>query len=215
MKRNQAFTLLEMIVAIAVFSVIAVISYASLNRFLDHRDALQDKMDSMKELQLTFSLLQQDMHFISARVVRDAYGDPEPLLMVNNGDVDGELLRFTAARPNVYLPETSTLKRVAYRLQDGDFLRINWQVLDRDQDSKETRHLLLSDVENVTVNMLQATESDVDRSNNGDVNKEDKMLAEWDATESLPDGVEWTIQLANGKSYRRVFEVIGRVEESR
>ena len=201
MKHSRAFTLLEMIVAIGVFAVIAVISYASLNRFLDHRDILQAEMVEMKELQLAFSLLEQDMHFITARSVRDAYGDLEPALMINNEDVSGELLRFTSARGNIFLSDGSALQRTAYRWQDGNFIRITWSVLDRDQDSSESKHLLLSDIDNVSVNVLQST--------NGSV----QQLDAWEDADKLPAGVEWTIQLADGKQYRRVFEISGRSEE--
>jgi general secretion pathway protein J len=157
MKHSRAFTLLEMIVAIGIFAVISVVSYASLNRFLDHRDLLQAEVEKMKTLQLAFSLLQQDMHFITGRMVRDEYGDPEPLLIINNNNVAGELLRFTTARRNVLLPETSTLQRTSYRWENGDFIRLNWRVLDRDQDSSESKYLLLSDVQGVSVTVLQNT----------------------------------------------------------
>ena len=158
MKHSRAFTLLEMVVAIGIFAVIAVISYASLNRFLDNGSVLQDEMDKMKELQLAFSVLQQDMHFITSRIVRDGYGDPEPMLMINNDNVAGELLRFTMARRNISLLETSALQRTSYRWEGGDFIRINWSVLDRDQDSSESKYLLLTGVENVSVNVLQSVD---------------------------------------------------------
>lgn len=198
MKHSRAFTLLEMIVAIGVFAVIAVTSYASLNRFLDHRDILQAEMDKMKELQLAFSLLQQDMHFITARSVRDAYGDLEPALMINNENVSGELLRFTTARGNIFLPDGSSLQRTAYRWQDGNFIRITWSVLDRDQDSIESKHLLLSDIDSVTVNVLQSVDGSV------------QQLDAWEDDDKLPGGVAWTIKLADGKQYSRVFEVAGK-----
>ena len=196
MKHSRAFTLLEMIVAIGIFAVIAVVSYASLNRFLDHRDVLQTEIETMKELQLAFSLLEQDMHFISERIVRGAYGDPEPLLMINNINVAGELLRFTTARPAVSLPQTSALQRTAYRWENGDFIRVNWQVLDRDQDARESKHLLLSDVQGVTVTVLQSIGGAM------------QSIDTWDTEDKLPDGVEWSIQMADGKQYRRVFEVM-------
>ncbi len=138
MKYSRAFTLLEMIVAIGIFAVIAIVSYGSLNRFLDNRDVLQAEIEMMKDLQLAFSLLEQDMHFMSERIVRDEYGDPEPLLIVNSIDIAGELLRFTTARRSVSLPGVSTLQRTSYRWENGDFIRVNWQVLDRDQDAIES-----------------------------------------------------------------------------
>lgn len=201
MKHSRAFTLLEMIVAISVFAVIAIISYASLNRFLDNRDVLENEMTTMKELQLAFSLLEQDMHFISERIIRDGYGDPEPLLMLNNINLAGELLRFTAARRNVSLPGVSSLQRRSYRWEDGDFIRVSWQVLDRDQDSSESKHLLLSDVDSVRVSVMQADEETT------------QTLSTWDTADKLPDGIEWQIQMKNGKQYRRVFEIRGSVAE--
>ena len=202
MRHSRAFTLLEMVVAIGIFAVIAIISYTSLNRFLDNRDVLQTEIETMKELQLAFSLLEQDMHFISGRIVRDAYGDPEPLLMINNLNVVGELLRFTTARRSVSLPDTSVLQRTAYRWENGEFIRVNWQVLDRDQDSREIKHLLLSEVQAVSVNVLQS------------VNGIMQPSVIWDTDDKLPDGVEWNIQLADGKQYRRVFEIKSNLTDS-
>jgi len=201
MKHSRAFTLLEMIVAIGIFAVIAVVSYGSLNRFLDNRDVLQAEIVMMKQLQLAFSLLEQDMHFMSPRIVRDEYGDPEPLLIVNNIDVAGELLRFTTARRSVSLPGVSTLQRTSYRWENGDFIRVNWQVLDRDQDAVESKHLLLSDVDNVRVNVLTSEEEST------------QTASTWDAAEKLPDGIEWQIQMADGKQYRRVFDIKGSTDK--
>ena len=198
MKHSRAFTLLEMVVAIGIFAVIAVVSYASLNRFLDNRDVLKDEIAEMKDLQLAFSLLEQDMRFLSERIVRDGYGDGEPMIIINNNNVAGELLRFTTSRSSISLPGTSALQRTAYRWENGDLVRINWQVLDRAQDSAERRYLLLTDVESVSVNVLQ------------NVNGVVEGVADWDTEERLPGGLEWSITLADGKQYRRVFEVKGR-----
>ena len=201
MKYSRAFTLLEMIVAIGIFAVIAVVSYGSLNRFLDNRDVLQAEMTLMKDLQLAFSLLEQDMHFMSGRIVRDEYGDPEPLLIVNSIDIAGELLRFTTARRSVSLPGVSTLQRTSYRWENGDFIRVNWLVLDRDQDAIESKQLLLSDVDRVRVNVITTDED------------ETQTLSTWDSAEKLPDGVEWQIQMADGKQYRRVFDIKGSTDK--
>ncbi len=195
MKHSRAFTLLEMVVAIGIFAVIAVISYTSLNRFLDNSAVLEKEIDELRQLQLAFSLLEQDMHFMSQRIVRDEYGDQEPLLILNNINHAGELLRFTTARRSVALAGTSALQRTAYRWENGDFIRINWRVLDRDQDTDEIRHLLLSDVESVSVKVLQ------------NLNGSMQPSSSWEAVDKLPDGVEWQFRMANGKQYRRVFEI--------
>lgn len=195
MKHSRAFTLLEMVVAIGIFAVIAVVSYASLNRFLDNSAVLEKEIDELRQLQLAFSLLEQDMRFISSRSVRNEYGDPEPLLMLNNVAADGELLRFTTARRNVRLAGSSTLQRTAYRLQNGDFIRINWRKLDREQNVNEISYLLLSDVESVSVKVIKKIDTLI------------QPAAIWDSVDRLPDGVEWQIRMENGRQYRRVFEI--------
>lgn len=195
MKHSRAFTLLEMVVAIAIFAIISIVSYATLNQFLDNSATLNEELEDLKQLQLAFSLLEQDMHFISERITRDDYGDTEPLLMINDINVAGELLRFTAARRNIVLPGESSLQRMSYRWENGDFVRASWQVLDRDQDAEESKYLLLTDVENVSVKVLLMVEDEM------------KVENSWEPANLLPDGVEWVITMADGRQYRRVFEV--------
>ncbi|MFW2440433.1 MAG: type II secretion system minor pseudopilin GspJ [Arenicellales bacterium] len=195
MNHSRAFTLLEMIVAIAIFAIIAIVSYATLNRFLDNSATLEEELEDLKQLQLTFSLLEQDMHFISERMTRDAYGDTEPLLVISDINVAGELLRFTTARRDIILPGESSLQRMSYRWENGDFVRASWLVLDRDQDAKESKYLLLADVESVSVKVLIMVDGEM------------KVESSWEPGNLLPDGVEWNITMEDGRQYRRIFEV--------
>lgn len=195
MNHSRAFTLLEMVVAIAIFAIISIVSYATLNRFLDNSATLSEELEDLKQLQMTFSLLEQDMRFISDRITRDAYGDQDSLLVANDISISGELLRFTTARRSLELPGASTLQRMSYRWENGDFIRASWQVLDRDQDANESKYLLLTDVESVTVKVLLVVDGDMKSENS------------WEPANQLPDGVEWTIVLADGRQYRRIFEI--------
>ena len=60
---------------------------------------------------------------------------------------------------------------------------------------------MLSDVDSVTVNVLTTDEETT------------QSLSTWDSEEKLPDGIEWQIQMANGKQYRRVFDIKGSADE--
>ena len=195
MKPDHGFTLIEMVTAIAIFAVIATISYASLNRFLDSSDLLESKIHELRQLEKAFSILEQDMRFVSARIVRDEYGDPEPLLLINNPDVSGELLRLTTQQRSVSLPGESTVQRAAYRLEDDNLVRVKWKVLDRDQGAEELRYPLISGVREVTVNVVQGASGTALPS------------ADWQFTDRLPDGIEWHITMNDGRQYTRLFEV--------
>ena len=195
-KSVHGFTLLEMIVAIAVFAVIAMISFANLNRFINDQASLDERLLHLKQLQLAFSILGRDMHFLVQRPVRNAYGDLEPAL-VFDADVPAsrELIRFTTARADDRYPDRASLQRTAYRLEQGRLYRYSWQVLDRDQDSREDRRLLLSGLKDVqVVPLLPLT---------GEQQDEPSLQG----LGQLPDGFEWRFIMEDGREYRRVYEV--------
>lgn len=200
MRRVRGFTLLEMVVAIGIFAVIAAISYASLTRFLDARAFVDARQERVRVLQNTMSLIERDVRFMVNRPVRDGYGDEEAAL-VSGGDVplsDGEIVRLTTAEANPELGLAPRLKRVAWRLLDGELQRVTWAVLDRDVDSKEYVRVLLAGVAAVDIKYYVYGEDDALETEEA-----------WINPEALPAGVEFVVTLDNGVQYRRVFAVAG------
>jgi len=196
MKLSRGFTLLEMIVAIGIFAVIATISFASLNRFLDDQARLESRMDEIKKLQLAFTIVEQDMQYLAQRPVRDGFGDAEPaFIMSSPQSLPDELVRFTTYQRNSAVPGVSRLMRAAYRFEDDQLYRVNWQVLDRDQDSVEVKRILLSGLRDASLSLLVTSDN------------ETQSKSEWTDPEQLPDGVELRLVMDDGREYRRVFEV--------
>jgi len=197
MNYNRGFTLLEMIVAISIFSIIAIVSYASLNRFLDQRDWIETGSESLKQLQISYLIIAQDLRRLSPRIVRDGYGDAEPLFiaMSPTDSANGEVLRFTTYKHDTSLPGLSTQVRVAYRLEGDELFRISWPVLDRDQDTPEYRQRLLSDIQSLQIDLIDTSNDEV------------QTLKGWTEPERLPDGIDLQITLDNGRYYQRIFEV--------
>ena len=200
MKQFRGFTLLEMVVAIGIFSIIAAISYASLDRFLDTRTVIKERHGQLRLLQRTMSLMEMDFRFMVNRPVRDGFGDEEAALIAST-DValaDGEFVRLTTSQPDPQLQLTSRLKRIAWRLKEGDLQRVSWSVLDREQDSKEYVTTVLEQVAEATLQYYLYTQD------------EDLQLqTEWTDGNTLPVGVEFVLTLQNGQQYRRVFAVVG------
>ena len=200
MKGVKGFTLLEMIVAIGIFAVIAAISYTSLDRFLDARILINAKHEQLKQLQTAMTLIEQDIRFMVDRAVRDGFGDSEKAL-ITVGDLslpEEELVRLTTSRPLPGQPEGSRLQRVAWRLQDGGLKRVTWAVLDRDQDSAERARTVLDDVDTVTLEYYSYSPL-------GELLVE----SEWGGVDGLPAGVEFVLTLRSGQQYRRVIAVAG------
>ncbi len=196
MRNYNGFTLLEMIVAIGIFAIIATITYGTLNRFIDNRALVEQKYDELKNLQNVMTLLERDLRYALIRPVRDGFGDKEAAL-VSGIDSDlgpGELLRLTSARPNPAINNIQSLQRVAWRFSDGQLSRVSWRVLDRDQDSAEYERTLLEDLAEVVVSFWGYNEDDVL-----------EVQSEWLDSEKMPEGIELLVTLNSGRLYRRLL----------
>ena len=200
MRRNLGFTLLEMVVAIGIFAVIASICYASLNQFIATRDIIESRQDAMHALQTTMALMERDVRFMIDRPVRDAYGDPESSLL--RGDelalAESEFFRLTTSQPDPLNGLAARSQRVGWRLQEGRLQRVHWNVLDRDEDSKEYVRTVLTGVAAVDVTYLTYS-----------VGGELEEVEEWSSSPALPAGIEFSLIMDGGKEYRRLFAVAG------
>ena len=61
MRIQRAFTLIEVLVAMAVFAVLAAFSYGTLSQTLLSAEILNDRMDRLQALQRTIRLITDDM----------------------------------------------------------------------------------------------------------------------------------------------------------
>lgn len=200
-RRPSGFTLLEMVVAIGIFAIIAAISYAALNNFLDARQQITARRDAIQGLQSAMILLERDMRFAVNRAVRDQYGDQEPAFFGGGEDDlqnNGEVLRLTTSRPTAGAPGSQQLTRVAWRLNDGTLSRITWRVLDRYLESPEHERVLLEDVEGFELRFLAFDENDAP-----------DATEVWVGFDRLPAGVEVLLRLPDHGEFRRVLQVAG------
>jgi general secretion pathway protein J len=145
------FTLLEMLVALAIFSLIAVMSYNGLKVVLNTQAATEIQADALAELQKVYLLVQRDIEQVVPRPVRDEYGDEQPAL---TGEDALQLTRGGWSNPAGRL--RSSLQRVGYAFEDRYLVRYSWAVLDRAQDSEPQRQVLVGDVEEMTIRYLAA-----------------------------------------------------------
>ncbi len=126
----RGFTLLELLVAMAIFALLSALAYGGLNQLLASADQTRRAHRTLAELQLAVSLLTRDLAQAAPRPIRDEYGATRAALEA--GDDGDTLLRFTRRgwRNPTDLPR-STLQRVAYRVADGTLYRRYWHHLDR------------------------------------------------------------------------------------
>ena len=196
--RWRGFTLLELLIAIAIFSIIASFAYAGLNVVLDTKQQTDEHLEALSTMQLGLHLLQMDIEQTVDRPIRNEYGDSEPALRSGGqSELLLELTRTGYANP-MKLPR-SQLQRVGYLLEEETLYRVTWPVLDRAQDSEPRRQTLFSGVDSLTLNFFD---------------KEMKRQTRWppqstqDTDEiGLPKGLEMVIETKSMGNLRRVFRV--------
>jgi len=194
---NRGFTLVEMVVSIAIFAIISVAIYATIARFMEMNVELKQRTDQMSRLNVLFMLLERDIHNYIDRPVRGAYGGALPAYQSYAESKDQTLLfEMTIATPSYQQTDSASLSRVGWLFRDNSIVRQSWDVLDRAQDSEPHEELLLDGVEDIVVKYY--------------INKDKKYIIDNQWTSgSAPPGIVITLTLANGPSYRRVFDFAG------
>jgi general secretion pathway protein J len=123
----KGFTLLEMVVTIAIFAFIYVWVASFLGSALQGREQLNANASIMERNQRAITYLTLDFEQLISRPVRDPYGDPQPAIIGRDNYV--EFTRLGWSNP-FGLRQRSEMQRVIYTLEDGKLYRRYWPVLD-------------------------------------------------------------------------------------
>lgn len=127
---NEAgFTLVEAMVSLFVFSIIALGCVAMLMQSVDSQRRVSEAHEALRELQTARALLAGDMAQLVARDVRQADGTRRPSFV--GGDA-GTALSFVraAAEADAARGAVTTLSYVEYTIEDDQIVRTSRAYLD-------------------------------------------------------------------------------------
>ena len=190
--KQSGITLLELLVVIAVFSIMSAAAYSGLQNSLKAEENFSASMKDLEAVQMSLTLFQRDIMQLTPRAVRDAFGDNEAAIVLFNG----RELTFTRGGNFSSLKlDQAELTRVSYSLQDEQFVRSHWRHLDSTQGDRPLSASLLSKVTNLQIRVL-------DQNN--------LWHLDWPISDNAKiRAVELTIELEDWGEIRRLFPASG------
>jgi general secretion pathway protein J len=193
--RAAAFTLVELLVALAIFAIIAGFAYRGLQAMLDSREALQRDTRKWRDVALFVGRIERDLSAVLATKQTAFARRPAALTSVVETITPGDGIALTRSGNLLQENALAAPQRIAYRLRDGTIERLTWTSVDYSPREEPAAVRVLGSVSALGFRYLM--ESGEWRSSWG-VNASDKQL---------PAAVEVTLKLASGETIVRLVDL--------
>lgn len=200
LRRRNGFTLIEVLVALALFGILSALAFMTVSQTLANSDMLNERMDRLQAIQRTIRFLSSDLMQAAPRPVRDELGQTQ-MNALRSDLLSGFALEVShGGWTNPAGLPRGTLQRSAYRIEDDQLLRLHWNVMDRTYGNEPLVTVLLEDVEGLNFRFLQVG---------------DEWTEQWPPLNSQgpalvtarPRAVEIVLTLPDEGEIRRVVEV--------
>ena len=186
----RGFTLIEMLTALLILSLLALMSYRGLGAVLDARAHVEQETEKWRRVTVFFDRFERDVQLAAPRPVRTASGTAPAWLGQTTAVLEPRLTfsRF-ASTEGVDMP-----RRLAYRLNEKQEIELwLWSSLDMPADALPARYPVLSGVKKFELRYL----------NGGLVWVDVWPTSPQDAP--IPKAVQLRVVLATGEEVVRVF----------
>jgi general secretion pathway protein J len=152
---RAGFTLLELLVALAILALLSVLGYRAVASLADSEVRLTAETTRWRSLDALFTRLEADLRQAQPRAARVA-AEVEPAWL---GDADSEGnadLRFSRAGPEFALGPGSAGQRLGYRLRNGAVEVLYWPYLDIAPGSVPEPYVLAEGISRFRVDYLDS-----------------------------------------------------------
>lgn len=143
MKQQRGFTLIEIMVAVLITAILAVMAFEAMQQALQNRERIRVHAERLRTVQYAMRSLVQDFSQLMPRPVRLPLGDGFQPALLATATAASEVSFTRGGWMNPAGLQRSTLQRVRYAVRDGKLQRDYWLVLDATLDPQpRTRELL-------------------------------------------------------------------------
>jgi len=150
----RGFTLLELLVAIAIFAVIGMLAFTGYNQLLTQSERVNASMKRARAVQLAVMRFTQDFAELEPRPIREPLGSAAQAALLADGRGAALVQLTRAGWSNPAAVQRATLQRVAYRIDGNKLFRDHWLVLDRTLSSEPVSLELLDNVRSVRLRFM-------------------------------------------------------------
>lgn len=199
-RADAGFTLLEVLVAMAIFAIVSYMAYGGFAAVLKQQQIVEASATRLRAVQFAVRQLSTDFRQLQPRPIREELGEGWiPALLADGRELQAvELSR--GGWPNPLGRSRPSLQRVAYRLEEGTLVRSYWPVMDRllEEDPIETE--LVDGVREFRIRFLRG---------------DGEWLEQWPAPDTvgdprlLPRAVEVVLDLEDWGEIVRLLEIAG------
>lgn len=152
MKSGRGFTLIELMTALLVLSLLALMSYRGLGAVLDAREHVKQETDKWRHVAAFFARFERDVELAAPRTVRAAGGQAPAWLGTPAGTDTAASIVFSrfASADGVDTPH-----RVGYQLNEKNEVELwLWPGLDVAPDTQPVRYPVLTGVKTFELQYL-------------------------------------------------------------
>ncbi|MBU2918174.1 MAG: general secretion pathway protein J [Psychrosphaera sp.] len=152
----NGFTLLEMLVSLAIFAMLGLATYTVVNTTVNGHEAVLNQNTQLTNLQRAFVIMENDLTQLTQRKVRiNGEEANDSFFHVSDYLFESESIGFAFVRdgwtnPAMVLPR-SELQLVAYRLVERRLERLYFNFVDNEMGTEPKVQVLINDIESMTL----------------------------------------------------------------
>lgn len=206
-RKQQAFTLFEILIALVIFAILGIIVAVGLRRTLQSNQRADQADQRIQQLEVAQALMRRDITAIIDRPISDRDGQTLPAVQLKPDEI--EFTRGGLINP-LGGSNRSDLQRIDYAYRGGTIVRKTWETLDRMTSTKTASMTLAKNVSNFSIkvynqnNKLQNSwPNDADSNEIG--NSKDQQ-----PESDLPKAVQITFTIAGQGSIEDIIPIPSR-----